>query len=103
MPNLGKFIDCTDRSFNIGQPNGLIETLAYFSVIHQHPYGRHTNATKFLKGFSHDYGHFSLIVKGELLFSDDVDVGLAEFPEATILGSLTPPHLLDLVTLKRKV
>ena len=39
----------------------------------------------------------------ELAVTHDIDVRLREFTEATVLGTLASPHLLDLVTLEREI
>ncbi len=43
------------------------------------------------------------MVKGQGIGADDVHIGLDELAEAAILGALTAPHLLDLVSLEREV
>jgi hypothetical protein len=42
------------------------------------------------------------VVLGELPVADDVDVRLRELPEPAVLGTLAPPHLLDLVATERE-
>src|SRR5690606_9630255 len=50
----------------------------------------------------HDERELDLVVEGQRLRADDVDVGLGELAEATLLGALAPPDLLDLVALERE-
>ena len=51
----------------------------------------------------HDQRDLDLVVEGQGVASDDVDVGLGELPVATLLWSLPAPHLLDLVAPEREV
>ena len=43
------------------------------------------------------------MMKGQLIASDDVDIGLGELPIAPFLGPLTPPRLLYLESPEREV
>src|SRR6476469_3756786 len=43
------------------------------------------------------------MMKGQVIASDDVDVGLGELPIAPFLGPLTPPRLLYLEAPEREV
>ena len=42
-------------------------------------------------------------MEGQLAVTYDVDIRLSELTEATILGALAAPHLLDLIALEREI
>src|SRR5690606_3532406 len=50
----------------------------------------------------HDERQLDLVVEGQRLGADDVDVGLGELAEASLLGAFPAPDLLDLVALERE-
>ena len=51
----------------------------------------------------HDSGDLDVVVKGQVVASDDVDVGLGELAVAPFLGTLATPCLLYLVAPEREV
>ncbi len=77
-----------------------VEALEHLAVADLQRQLRHRQAAERL---GHDLRDLDVEVEGQLVLGDDVDVGLGELAEPSLLGSLATPHALDLVAAEREL
>ena len=81
-----------------------VETFGQFAVVDMHQHRRQAEpVVQLLQRLQHDQRCLDVMVLGERVLADDVDVGLCELPVAALLGTLAAPDLLDLVAAEREV
>ena len=76
-----------------------VEALDQAAVVHPHPRARQGQRGH---GLGHHHGHLHVVVGGEDLAVDHVDVGLDELAVPALLGALPAPDLLHLVAAQRE-
>ena len=81
-----------------------VEPLGELAVVDVHGDGREAQlSVQALKGRQHHQRGLDVVVLGQGLVTDDVDVSLGELAIAALLRTFTTPHLLDLVATEREV
>jgi hypothetical protein len=93
-------VDGAQRRVRVGEPDPPVETLADLAVVDLDPHRRDRQTGQRV---TDDQRQLRLVVRGQLVAVDDVDVGLQELPVAALLRPLAPPHLLNLVAAEREL
>ncbi len=97
-PDLVDLVDLAQHRRRVLDVQAQVETLSQLAVVDPHQHRRQTKINmQPLQSGQGDQGQLDVVVGGELVQVDDVDVGLGELPVATLLRPLTSPDLLDLV------
>src|SRR5699024_5998726 len=99
VPDLVQFVHGTDDHDRVLDPQPFVEALQHLAVVDAERPGRDVQTTEYPVD---DAGQFGIEVQRYGVDVDHVDVALGEFAEATLLGALSPPDPLHLVTLEWK-
>ena len=97
-------VELVDHAQDLDEPvrvdaDRLVEALSDLAVGDVDGDGRHRQSAERLV---HDEGDLDVVVERQGTVTDDVDVGLDELAEASLLGPFPAPDLLDLVALERE-
>ena len=95
-------VELVDHAQDLDEPvrvdaDRLVEALSDLAVGDVDGDGRHRQSAERLV---HDEGDLDVVVERQGTVTDDVDVGLDELAEASLLGPFPAPDLLDLVALE---
>ena len=97
---LVELVDGADRGCHVGQAEATVEALDQLSVVELEAHRRQRQRVQRLDHHPH---HLDVVVEGQLVPADDVDVGLQELAVSALLRALTTPRGLDLVAPERKL
>ena len=97
-------VELVDHAQDLDEPvrvdaDRLVEALSDLAVGDVDGDGRHRQSAERLV---HDEGDLDVVVERQGTVTDDVDIGLDELAEASLLGPFPAPDLLDLVALERE-
>ena len=100
LGQLVELVDGPDRGGHVGQPETPVEALDQLAVVELEAQRRERQGVERLDHHPH---HLDVVVEGQLVAPDDVDVGLVELAVAALLRSLSAPRGLDLVAAEREL
>ena len=94
-------VDALQHGCRFLDAQAAVEPLGELAVVDVHRHGREPQlGVQPLQGLEHHQRGLDVVVLGQGLGADDVDVGLGELAVPTLLGAFATPHLLDLVAAK---
>ena len=97
---LVQLVDHPDRGGHVGDAQAAVEALDQLAVVDlERQRGQRQRAER----LDHHPHHLDVVVEGQLVAADDVDVGLGELAVAPLLGPLAAPRGLDLVAAEREL
>ncbi len=101
LRQLVQLVDRPHHRVGVGDPEAGVEALDQLAVVDLQPEaGQEVEPAQRVE---HHPGDLDVVVEGEGVATDHVDVGLDELAEAALLRPLAAPHLLDLVATEREV
>ncbi len=98
--DLVQLVDRPHDRADVLDPEALVEALDQPAVVELHGDRRHREAGERLR---HHLGDLDVVVEGQRVPADHVDVGLPELAVPALLGPLAAPGLLDLVAAEREL
>ena len=101
-----QLVDRPHRRIGVGDPEAGVEALDQLAVVDLQAEAGQADRSRVgepTERVEHHPGHLHVVVEGEGVATDHVDVGLDELAEPALLRALTAPHLLDLVATEREV
>ena len=103
-PNLVVLVDALENGCGVLDPEAPVEPLREFPVVDPNAHRRQSQVPVQLpENVEGHQGDLGVVVIGQPVASDDVDVGLGELPVASLLRALTAPDLLHLVAAEGEV
>ncbi len=103
---LVELVDDPHHPLHVGGAEAGVEALDQLAVVDLEPepgQAEHLRVGQGDEGGQHHPGHLDVVVEGEGVAPDHVDVGLGELAEAPLLGTLAAPDLLHLVAAEGEV
>ncbi len=97
---LVELVDGADRGHDVGDTEPAVEALDQLAVVDLE---RQRGQGKCAERLHHHPHHLHVVVEGQLVAADDVDVGLGELAVATLLRALAAPGRLDLEAPEREL
>ena len=102
--DLVELVDPLEDRGRIFDPQATVEALGEFAVVHMHAHRWEPKlGVQAFQRCQHHQGCFHVMMVGQRILADDIDIGLAELPVAALLRSFAAPNLLYLIAPERKL
>ena len=102
--DLVELVDPLQHRCGVLDTEPAVEALRQLAVVDVHARRRQAEAgVQLLQGLQHHQRRLDVMVVGQGVLADDVDVSLGELTVTALLGALPPPDLLNLVAAEREL